>query len=68
MGAQAGIPTGKRIRAGKMVWGTPARPMEEFREQYRDLLSIGTLRQQIVALEAKVSALEERLRKTPDRS
>ncbi len=34
VGAQAGVPTGKTIRAGQMVWGTPARPMERFKEQY----------------------------------
>lgn len=34
LGAQAGIPTGKTIRAGQMVWGTPARPIERFKEQF----------------------------------
>jgi UDP-3-O-[3-hydroxymyristoyl] glucosamine N-acyltransferase len=34
VGAQAGIPTGKAIRAGQTVWGTPARPLEKFKEQY----------------------------------
>jgi len=34
LGAQAGIPTGKVIRAGQFVWGTPARPMEKFKEQF----------------------------------
>lgn len=34
LGAQAGIPTGKTIRAGQTVWGTPARPLERFKEQY----------------------------------
>jgi UDP-3-O-[3-hydroxymyristoyl] glucosamine N-acyltransferase len=33
-GAQAGIPTGKTIRRGQVVWGTPARPLEKFKEQY----------------------------------
>lgn len=33
-GAQAGIPTGKTIRGGQVVWGTPARPLERFKEQY----------------------------------
>ena len=28
-GAQAGIPTGKTIRKGQPVWGTPARPLEQ---------------------------------------
>lgn len=33
-GAQAGIPSGKKIRKGQVVWGTPARPLEKFKEQY----------------------------------
>jgi UDP-3-O-[3-hydroxymyristoyl] glucosamine N-acyltransferase len=33
-GAQAGIPSGKTIRAGWTVWGTPARPIEKFKQQY----------------------------------
>jgi len=34
LGAQAGIPTGKIIRTGQTVWGTPARPLRKFKEQY----------------------------------
>ncbi|HEY2461670.1 MAG TPA: UDP-3-O-(3-hydroxymyristoyl)glucosamine N-acyltransferase, partial [Candidatus Acidoferrum sp.] len=34
VGAQAGIPTGKIIRGGQTVWGTPARPLDKFKEQY----------------------------------
>jgi UDP-3-O-[3-hydroxymyristoyl] glucosamine N-acyltransferase len=33
-GAQAGIPTGKTIRSGQIVWGTPARPLDKFKEAY----------------------------------
>jgi len=33
-GAQAGIPTGKIIRSGQTVWGTPARPLDKFKEAY----------------------------------
>ncbi|MEW6363416.1 MAG: UDP-3-O-(3-hydroxymyristoyl)glucosamine N-acyltransferase [Acidobacteriota bacterium] len=58
IGAQAGIPTGKRIRAKTMVWGTPARPMEEFREQYRHILSLGSLRATVEGLAKKLEELE----------
>lgn len=34
LGAQAGIPTGKTIRSEQTVWGTPARPLRKFKEQY----------------------------------
>ena len=34
VGAQAGVPTGKTIRQGQTVWGTPARPIEKYKKQY----------------------------------
>jgi UDP-3-O-[3-hydroxymyristoyl] glucosamine N-acyltransferase len=34
IGGQAGILGGKTIRSGETVWGTPARPLEKFKEQY----------------------------------
>jgi UDP-3-O-[3-hydroxymyristoyl] glucosamine N-acyltransferase len=49
LGAQAGIPTGKTIRAKQTVWGTPARPLEKFKEQY--------------ALFSRLPGLAERVRK-----
>ncbi|MGD0955963.1 MAG: UDP-3-O-(3-hydroxymyristoyl)glucosamine N-acyltransferase [Candidatus Acidiferrales bacterium] len=48
-GAQAGIPTGKTIRRGQTVWGTPARPLDRFKQQY--------------AWFARLPELAERLRK-----
>jgi UDP-3-O-[3-hydroxymyristoyl] glucosamine N-acyltransferase len=33
-GAQAGIPTGKTIRGGQTVWGTPAREIRKFKDTY----------------------------------
>jgi UDP-3-O-[3-hydroxymyristoyl] glucosamine N-acyltransferase len=52
-GAQAGIPTGKTIRKGQTVWGTPARPIERFKELY--------------ALYSRLPDFVERLRKLEDR-
>ena len=34
IGAQAGVPSGKTVRGGQVVWGTPARPLRKFKEQY----------------------------------
>ncbi len=48
-GAQAGIPSHKTIRSGQAVWGTPARPLHKFKEQY--------------AWFARLPELAERLRK-----
>lgn len=49
LGAQAGIPSGKIIRRAQTVWGTPARPLTRFKEQY--------------ALFARLPELLERVRK-----
>jgi UDP-3-O-[3-hydroxymyristoyl] glucosamine N-acyltransferase len=34
VGGQAGILPGKKVPAGAIFWGTPARPLEAFKEQY----------------------------------
>jgi UDP-3-O-[3-hydroxymyristoyl] glucosamine N-acyltransferase len=52
-GAQAGIPTGKTIRKGQFVWGTPARPMEKFKEQYGWISRLPDLAARIKKLEQK---------------
>jgi len=51
LGAQAGIPTGKTIRAGQMVWGTPARPIDRFKEQYGWISRLPDLASRIRKLE-----------------
>jgi UDP-3-O-[3-hydroxymyristoyl] glucosamine N-acyltransferase len=52
-GAQAGIPTGKIIRRGQPVWGTPARPLDRFKEQYARFARLGELEERIRVLEAQ---------------
>ena len=56
IGAQAGIPTGKTIRRGQMVWGTPARPIERFKEQYALVFALPELAGRISKLEAKIGS------------
>lgn len=55
-GAQAGIPSGKIIRRGQTVWGTPARPIERFKEQYGWFARLPELAE-------RLSKLEEQTRK-----
>jgi UDP-3-O-[3-hydroxymyristoyl] glucosamine N-acyltransferase len=50
-GAQAGIPTGKTIRSGQTVWGTPARPLAKFKEQYGWFVRLPELAERIRKLE-----------------
>jgi UDP-3-O-[3-hydroxymyristoyl] glucosamine N-acyltransferase len=55
VGAQAGVPTGKTIRSGQVVWGTPARPLDKFKEQYAWFARLPELAARIKKLEAKES-------------
>ena len=50
-GAQAGIPSGKTIRRGQTVWGTPARPLEKFKEQYGWFARLPELAERVRKLE-----------------
>lgn len=51
VGAQAGIPTGKTIRTGQTVWGTPARPLVKFKEQYAWFARLPQLAERVRRLE-----------------
>ena len=55
-GAQAGIPTGKTIRSGQTVWGTPARPLEKFKDQYAWFARLPELAERIRKLETESPA------------
>jgi UDP-3-O-[3-hydroxymyristoyl] glucosamine N-acyltransferase len=52
-GAQAGIPTGKIIRKGQTVWGTPARPLEQFKEAYFWFARLPELAERLKTIEEK---------------
>src|SRR6185437_6539868 len=51
LGAQAGIPTAKIIRTGQTVWGTPARPLVKFKEQYAWVARLPELADRVRRLE-----------------
>jgi UDP-3-O-[3-hydroxymyristoyl] glucosamine N-acyltransferase len=51
VGAQGGVPTGKTIRKGQTVWGTPARPLEKFKKQYAALARLPDLIKRIENIE-----------------
>ena len=54
LGAQAGIPSNKTIRRGQTVWGTPARPLAEFKKSYPYIARLPELAARLAALERKV--------------
>jgi UDP-3-O-[3-hydroxymyristoyl] glucosamine N-acyltransferase len=53
-GAQAGIPTGKIVRSGQIVWGTPARPLAKFKEQFAWFSRLPELAKRIKNLEDEI--------------
>jgi UDP-3-O-[3-hydroxymyristoyl] glucosamine N-acyltransferase len=53
IGGQSGVLGGKIIRTGQVVWGTPARPLERFKEEYAWYGRLPDLAARIKALEAK---------------
>src|SRR6201998_4709575 len=53
-GAQAGIPTGKTIHSGQTVWGTPARPLDKFKEAYVWFARLPELGERIKNIEEKI--------------
>lgn len=55
IGAQAGIPTGKVVRKGNTVWGTPARPLADFKKTYAHLSNLPNLTQQVKELSRRIS-------------
>ena len=55
IGAQAGIPTGKIIRRGLTMWGTPARPLSEFKKTYAELVNLPNLVKKLKALSGRKS-------------
>ena len=52
-GGQSGILNGKTIRSGETVWGTPARPLEKFKEQYAWFSRLPELGERLRKIEAK---------------
>jgi len=50
IGAQAGIPSGKIVRRGARMWGTPARPMSEFKKTYAQMKNLPNLAKKVQEL------------------
>ena len=61
VGAQCGIPTRKRIPAGQVFWGTPARPLKDIKRQQADLGRLPKMRKEIQRLREEVEALKSAL-------
>jgi UDP-3-O-[3-hydroxymyristoyl] glucosamine N-acyltransferase len=56
IGGQSGVLGGKTIRGGQTVWGTPARALERFKEQYAFYGRLPELAARIKKLEGQLGA------------
>jgi UDP-3-O-[3-hydroxymyristoyl] glucosamine N-acyltransferase len=54
VGAQAGILPGKIVRSGSVIWGTPARPLDEFKKTYARLALLDQLAEKVKALSRQI--------------
>jgi UDP-3-O-[3-hydroxymyristoyl] glucosamine N-acyltransferase len=55
IGAQAGVLPGKRVRRGSYLWGTPARPMTEYKETYAQIANLPKLARRVEELSQRVN-------------
>jgi UDP-3-O-[3-hydroxymyristoyl] glucosamine N-acyltransferase len=56
IGAQAGVLPAKRVRRGIYVWGTPARPMNEYKKSYEQIANLPKLARKVEELSQAVNA------------
>ncbi len=57
LGSGAGVLTSKIVRAGEVMWGTPARPLRQYLTQLASLAKVPELRKQVRELERKIEGL-----------
>jgi UDP-3-O-[3-hydroxymyristoyl] glucosamine N-acyltransferase len=58
LGSGCGILTSKIVRAGHVVWGTPARPLREYLEQLANLARLPAMRKELGDLKRRLAKLE----------
>src|SRR5208283_4430192 len=68
IGGQAGVLPGKIVRRGSIIWGTPSRPMSEFKKTFARLAMIEKLGERVKALARQVEGAGIRRQESGDRS
>lgn len=58
LGSGCGILTSKIVRAGQVVWGTPARPLKEHLEQLANVARLPKLRSEVAEIEKRLRERE----------
>ncbi|HEX8651098.1 MAG TPA: UDP-3-O-(3-hydroxymyristoyl)glucosamine N-acyltransferase [Pyrinomonadaceae bacterium] len=61
IGSKAGILPGKIVRAGAVVWGIPARPLDEYKRLNAHWGRLPQMREEIAELRKQVKELQERM-------
>ncbi len=56
IGAGAGVLPGKLVRRGVFVWGTPARPLADYKETYAQIANLPKLARKVAELSERVNA------------
>jgi UDP-3-O-[3-hydroxymyristoyl] glucosamine N-acyltransferase len=59
IGSGAGVLSSKVVRAGQVLWGTPARPLKDHLEQLANLARLPQVRQEMSHLRDRVKRLED---------
>ena len=64
VGAQCGVPSRKRIPAGQVYWGTPARPLKDIKKQQAYLSRLPKIADEVRRLREEIEDLKSRLTKS----
>lgn len=59
LGSGCGVLTSKIVRAGQVVWGTPARPLKEYLEQLALVAKLPAIRKELHEIARRLAALEK---------
>ena len=62
VGAQCGVPSHKRVPAGEVYWGTPARPLRKIKQQQAYLSRLPKLADDVARLQAEIDELRMKLK------
>ena len=60
VGGQCGVPSRKRVPAGEVFWGTPARPLRHIKRQQAFVGRLPELAEEVKRLRAEVESLKRR--------
>jgi UDP-3-O-[3-hydroxymyristoyl] glucosamine N-acyltransferase len=58
LGSGCGILTSKIVRAGQVVWGTPARPLKEYLETLAGMARLPAVREELADLRRRIEKIE----------